>query len=83
MEAPMKSEDLIKRAFNNLQNATKTGRPSAACAHNLITLAWVLDILPPNIDEVTTQRLVGDPDKQLAHLISFDQLIHHLKTAKV
>lgn len=64
----MKRQELVEKAFKNLLGVVRRFDPkrhTAIPVHTAITLAWVLDILPPHIDESTTDRLVGDTSKDV------------------
>ena len=67
----MKRDELVRRAFRNLQavlrNSVQRGRVrSQSVIPTIVTLAWVLDLIPPMIDESVTDRLIGDPRKNVA-----------------
>lgn len=84
----MKSEDTIKRAFRNLQKAfldadAGKGRMNPMATSTMITLAWILDLLPPRSDEVNSARMLGDLEKNLADYCDPMEIINTFRTVKV
>jgi hypothetical protein len=85
----MKSEKEIKKAFaamqsqhHRLTNGEGTDL-NPALTHNLVALAWILDLLPLHIDEVTTERYNGDAHKDLNHPIEPPQITKAILNAEV
>jgi len=67
----MKRDELVRRAFRNLQSVIRAcmqsgSYPNRSVLPTIVTLAWVLDVIPPMIDESVTDRLIGDPRKNVA-----------------